>query len=88
MLLWSDPVDMSPMSSAFSLSPVAYAIVETAIGPIGIGWSAAGIRSVALPQRDRVAMERRFTAKLEGATPGDAAISRRGDRADPALRRR
>ena len=71
MLLWSDPMDMSPMSTAFSPSPVAYAIVETAIGPIGIAWSAAGIRSVALPQRDRAAMERRFTAKLDGAAPGE-----------------
>jgi methylated-DNA-[protein]-cysteine S-methyltransferase len=70
-------MDMSPMASTFSTAPLGYTIVDTAIGAIAVAWSAAGICRVALPQRDREAMERRFAAKLDGAGPAEppAAIA-------------
>ena len=64
-------MDMSHMPSTVSTAPIGYAIVDTAIGAIAIAWSAAGICRVALPQRDREAMERRFAAKLDGAEPSE-----------------
>ena len=64
-------MDMSHMPSTFSTAPIGYAIVDTAIGAIAVAWSAAGICRVALPQRDREAMERRFAAKLDGAGPAN-----------------
>src|SRR4051812_37508017 len=70
-------MDMSQMSSTVSTAPIGYAIVDTAIGAVAIAWSAAGICRVALPQRDREAMERRFAGKLDGAEIGEppAAIA-------------
>ena len=64
-------MDMTHMPSTFSSAPLGYTIVETAIGAIAVAWSAAGICRVALPQRDREAMERRFAAKLDGARPSE-----------------
>ena len=70
-------MDMSPMTSTLSTAPLGYTIVDTAIGAIAVAWSDAGICRVALPQRDREAMERRFAAKLDGAGPAEppAAIA-------------
>ena len=70
-------MDMSPMTSTSSTAPLGYTIVDTAIGAIAVAWSAAGICRVALPQRDREAMERRFAARLDGAGPAEppAAIA-------------
>ena len=64
-------MDMSQMPEIFSTAPLGYTIVDTAIGAIAVAWSAAGICRVALPQRDREAMERRFAAKLDGARPAE-----------------
>lgn len=50
---------------------LAYTIIETAIGPVGVAWSEAGICRVALPGRDRVRMEHRFAAGLDGAGRGE-----------------
>jgi methylated-DNA-[protein]-cysteine S-methyltransferase len=66
-----NPMDTTDMPSSLSAAPIGYAIVDTAIGAIAIAWSAAGICRLALPQRDREAMERRFAAKLDGAQPGE-----------------
>lgn len=51
--------------------PVAYTIVDTAIGPVGVAWSEHGICRVALPERDRARMETRFSARLGGAPAGE-----------------
>lgn len=59
---------MEPNTSS---TAAGYAIVDTAIGPIGIAWSDAGICNVALPERDRLRMEQRFAARLGGALPGE-----------------
>jgi methylated-DNA-[protein]-cysteine S-methyltransferase len=64
-------MDMNQMPTSVSAVPIGYAIVDTAIGAIAIAWSAAGICRVALPQRDREALERRFAAKLDGAAPAE-----------------
>ena len=51
---------------------IGYAIVDTAIGPVGLAWSADGICRVALPRaRPRAAWRRRFAARLDGAKPGE-----------------
>jgi methylated-DNA-[protein]-cysteine S-methyltransferase len=65
-------MDPTPMTTATN-----YTIVDTAIGAIGVAWSANGICRVALPERDRVRMEERFARHLGGATPGEppAAIA-------------
>ena len=55
-------MDMSQMPETFSTAPLGYTIVDTAIGAIAVAWSAAGICRVALPQREREAMERGFAA--------------------------
>jgi len=70
-------MDMTPMTSTSSTAPLGYTIVDTAIGAIAVAWTATGICRVALPQRDREAMERRFAAKLDGAGPAEppAAIA-------------
>src|SRR6185369_1930394 len=56
---------------------IGYAIVDTAIGPVGLAWSAEGVCRVALPERDRARMEARFAARLDGAAPAEppAAIA-------------
>lgn len=59
-------MDTKPMSAA-----IAYAIVDTAIGPVGVAWSADGICRVALPERNRERMEARFAARLDGARAGE-----------------
>ncbi len=53
-----------------SAMPLAYTMVDTAIGPVGIAWNERGICRLALPERDRERMESRFAARLEGARPG------------------
>jgi methylated-DNA-[protein]-cysteine S-methyltransferase len=67
-------VQMEPkrMSAA-----VGYTIIDTAIGPVGLAWSADGVCRVALPERDRDRMEARFAAGLQDASPGEppAAIA-------------
>jgi methylated-DNA-[protein]-cysteine S-methyltransferase len=59
-------MDANPMTEA-----LAYAIVDTAIGPVGVAWSAEGICRVTLPERDRDRMEARFASRLGGAGPGE-----------------
>ena len=61
-------VQMEPntMSAA-----IGYTIVDTAIGPVGLAWSADGVCRVALPERDRARMEMRFAARLGGAGPAE-----------------
>ena len=59
-------MDPNPMTTA-----TAYAIVDTAIGPVGVAWSKNGICRVALPERDRDCMEQRFAARLGGVAPGE-----------------
>ena len=59
------------MDTTVMTAPVSYAIVDTAIGPIGVAWSERGICRVALPERDRERMERRFAARLGDAVPGE-----------------
>jgi methylated-DNA-[protein]-cysteine S-methyltransferase len=58
-------MDPNPMTTA-----IAYTIVDTAIGPVGVAWSDHGICRVALPERDRARMESRFAARL-GVGPGE-----------------
>lgn len=48
---------------------LSYKLFETPIGWIGIAWSDRGLARLALPQRDRDAMERKLAAG--GATPGE-----------------
>jgi methylated-DNA-[protein]-cysteine S-methyltransferase len=50
---------------------IGYTIVDTAIGPVGVAWSAEGVCRVALPERDRTRMETRFAARLGGAAPAE-----------------
>lgn len=63
-------MDTNPMTA-----PIAYTIVDTAIGPIGVAWSEHGICRVALPERDRDRMESRFAARLDGAPAGEPPAS-------------
>jgi methylated-DNA-[protein]-cysteine S-methyltransferase len=49
-----------------------YALVATAIGDIGLGWSAAGLRVLQLPEADRCATERRLAGAL--ARHGEAGV--------------
>lgn len=41
-----------------------YSLIATAIGDIGLAWSAAGLRFLQLPEADRGATERRLLAGL------------------------
>lgn len=59
------------MDTSLMAAPVAYTIIDTAIGPIGLAWNERGICRVALPERDRQRMESRFAARLDGAAPGE-----------------
>src|SRR5262245_15316869 len=52
------------------MTATAYAIVDTAIGPVGVAWSQNGICRVALPERDRARMAQRFAAGV-GAESGE-----------------
>jgi len=61
-----EPKQRKPMSAA-----IGYTIIDTAIGPVGLAWSAEGVCRVALPERDRTRMEARFAARLEGALPSE-----------------
>jgi methylated-DNA-[protein]-cysteine S-methyltransferase len=62
---------MEPNPDKAMSTAIGYAIVETPIGAIGVAWSDKGICRVALPERDRVRMEQRFAARLDGALPGE-----------------
>ena len=44
--------------------PTGYAIVETALGAVGIAWTERGICRLALPERDRARLEARLVARL------------------------
>ncbi len=52
----------------------SYHLFETAIGWIGIAWSARGISRLLLPQRDRDAMERKLAASDAIPAPPPAHI--------------
>jgi methylated-DNA-[protein]-cysteine S-methyltransferase len=59
-------MDFRPMSAT-----IGYTIIDTAIGPVGVAWSAEGVCRVALPERDRARMESRFALRLGGAGPAE-----------------
>ncbi|HEU4985798.1 MAG TPA: methylated-DNA--[protein]-cysteine S-methyltransferase [Rhizobiaceae bacterium] len=50
-----------------NFSPIEYMLVDTAIGPIGIAWNAAGLVRVQLPERDTERTEKALTARLGNA---------------------
>lgn len=52
--------------TAMDSPAVPYALIETAIGWIGIAWSERGLTRVQLPARDRQATERRLLSTLAG----------------------
>lgn len=62
------------MNPNLMTTAIAYTIVDTTIGPIGVAWSEQGVCRVALPERDRARMETRFAARL-GAAAGEPPAS-------------
>jgi methylated-DNA-[protein]-cysteine S-methyltransferase len=54
--------------------PQRYALFDTAIGTLGIAWSAVGLTALQLPEADRAATERRLSRAAAIATDPPAAI--------------
>jgi methylated-DNA-[protein]-cysteine S-methyltransferase len=76
-------------------SPAAFALFATAIGTLGVAWSARGIAGVFLPEASDAATRRRIARRFPGAResvpPADVrraldaiAALLRGERADPS----
>jgi methylated-DNA-[protein]-cysteine S-methyltransferase len=61
--------------SEMDRSAVPYAMVETAIGWIGIAWSDRGLTRVQLPAHDRQATERRLLSTIKGRATESADMS-------------
>lgn len=61
----SDNSPIPPMNTASS--SIRYAILDTALGGIGIAWNERGLLRLQLPEPDIEATRRRVTARLPGA---------------------
>lgn len=59
------------MDTTVMTAAIAYTIVDTAIGPVGVAWSEHGICRVALPESDRERMAARFVARLGDVAEGE-----------------
>jgi methylated-DNA-[protein]-cysteine S-methyltransferase len=60
--------------TAIDGTALPYAMIETAIGWIGIAWSERGLTRVQLPAHDRRATERRLLSTLAGRAMESAAM--------------
>jgi methylated-DNA-[protein]-cysteine S-methyltransferase len=78
-----DTEDIEDMEQKGAEVGGCYALVATAIGDIGLGWSAVGLRVLQLPEADRRATERRLAGTL--AMHGEGGV-RPADPPPPILR--
>lgn len=53
-----------------------YALIDTALGTMGLGWTDAGVAQFALPSSDRAVTERRMAKAAEPGEP-DGALAER-----------
>jgi methylated-DNA-[protein]-cysteine S-methyltransferase len=53
-----------------------YALIDTALGTMGLGWTAAGVARFALPGGDREATERRMARTAEPGAADPALVAR------------
>jgi methylated-DNA-[protein]-cysteine S-methyltransferase len=49
----------------------SYCLFETAFGPCGVAWTERGLTRVQLPERDRVATERRLQKRTQAMAPSE-----------------
>jgi len=61
-----------------SAPPQHYTLLDTAIGTIGIAWSAVGLTALQLPEADRTATERRLKRIAVGVLAADPPAPIRG----------